>query len=85
MSEYSIELRPNANMDDVSDANTQRIYPLLQDVHVMIFVGFGFLMTFLKAHSYTSVTFNLFVAAWSMQLVPIFKCFWHGIFHDFAK
>ena len=28
-------------------------YPLFQDVHVMIFIGFGYLMTFLKNYSFT--------------------------------
>lgn len=41
-------------------------YPLFQDVHVMIFVGFGFLMVFLKAHSWTSVGFNYLVACWAL-------------------
>jgi len=26
----------------------QKYYPMFQDVHVMIFIGFGFLMVFLK-------------------------------------
>lgn len=39
-------------------------YPMFQDVHVMIFVGFGFLMVFLKCHSWTSVGFNFLIAAW---------------------
>lgn len=27
-------------------------YPTFQDIHVMIFIGFGFLMTFLKRYRY---------------------------------
>lgn len=42
-------------------------YPLFQDVNVMIFVGFGFLMTFLAKHSYSSVGFNFMVAAACVQ------------------
>jgi ammonium transporter Rh len=38
------------------DENTQKDivqkYPLFQDVNVMIFIGFGFLMTFLKNYSW---------------------------------
>ncbi|XP_006926520.1 ammonium transporter Rh type A isoform X3 [Pteropus alecto] len=43
------------------------LYPLFQDVHVMIFVGFGFLMTFLKKYGFSSVGINLFVAALGLQ------------------
>lgn len=37
------------------------------DVHTMIFIGFGFLMVFLKAHSWSSVGFNYLIAAWTIQ------------------
>lgn len=38
-----------------------------QDIHVMIFVGFAFLMTFLKKYGYSATGFNLFVAALVVQ------------------
>lgn len=38
-------------------------YPMFQDVHVMIYVGFGFLMTFLKKYGYGAVGYNFFIAA----------------------
>ena len=42
------------------------------DVHSMMFVGFGFLMTFLKRYGFGSVGFNFLVAAyvleWSMLI-----------------
>jgi len=38
---------------------------MMQDIHVMIYVGFGFLMTFLKKHSWSAVGFNYFVAAFT--------------------
>ncbi|XP_038655871.1 ammonium transporter Rh type A-like [Scyliorhinus canicula] len=44
-----------------------KIYPSFQDVHVMIFVGFGFLMTFLKKYGFSSVGFNLLIAAFGLQ------------------
>uniref|UniRef100_A0A8C2VFX8 Ammonium transporter Rh type A n=1 Tax=Chinchilla lanigera TaxID=34839 RepID=A0A8C2VFX8_CHILA len=44
-----------------------QLYPLFQDVHVMIFVGFGFLMTFLKKYGFSSVGINLLIAALGLQ------------------
>lgn len=38
-----------------------------QDIHVMIFVGFAFLMTFLKKYGYSATGFNLFFAALIVQ------------------
>ena len=43
-------------------------YPMLQDVHVMMFIGFGFLMTFLKHHSWSGVSLNFIAAALAIQL-----------------
>ena len=48
------------------DAMMARLYPFYQDVHVMIFIGFGFLMVFLKTHCWTSVGLNFLIAAFSV-------------------
>ena len=40
---------------------------MFQDVHVMIFVGFGFLMTFLRKYGYGSVGYNFFISALAIQ------------------
>ncbi|XP_023030121.2 rhesus blood group-associated glycoprotein Rh50 [Leptinotarsa decemlineata] len=42
-------------------------YPIFQDVHVMIFIGFGFLMTFLKRYGYSSVGFTLLLGSIIIQ------------------
>jgi ammonium transporter Rh len=71
----------NADSDPASEgATTEKLhnhYPLFQDVHVMIFVGFGFLMVFLKAHSWTSIGFNYLVACWILQVNVLVSGFWH--------
>ena len=36
---------------------------MFQDVHVMIYIGFGFLMTFLKKYGYGAVGYNFFTAS----------------------
>jgi len=43
----------------------------------MIYIGFGFLMVFLKKHCWTSVGFNYVIAAWCMQLAILLTGFWH--------
>uniref|UniRef100_A0A8C4N8L9 Rh associated glycoprotein n=1 Tax=Eptatretus burgeri TaxID=7764 RepID=A0A8C4N8L9_EPTBU len=52
-------------------------YSTFQDVHVMVFVGFGFLMTFLKFYGYSSVAFNLLVAALGLQWAVLIQGFLH--------
>ncbi|XP_018427105.1 PREDICTED: ammonium transporter Rh type C [Nanorana parkeri] len=54
-------------------------YPSFQDVHVMIFVGFGFLMTFLKLYGFGSVAFNFLLAAFGVQWAILMQ----GWFHTF--
>ncbi|NXT84314.1 RHAG protein, partial [Zapornia atra] len=48
-----------------------------QDVHVMIFVGFGFLMTFLKKYGFSSVGINMLIAAFGLQWGILVQGFWH--------
>ncbi|NWH48358.1 RHAG protein, partial [Fregata magnificens] len=47
-----------------------------QDVHVMIFVGFGFLMTFLKKYGFSSVGINMLIAAFGLQWGTLVQGFW---------
>nr|XP_033795406.1 ammonium transporter Rh type A isoform X2 [Geotrypetes seraphini] len=53
------------------------LYPLFQDVHVMIFVGFGFLMTFLKRYGFSSIGINMLIAAFGLQWGTLMQGFWH--------
>ncbi|NWH57532.1 RHAG protein, partial [Geococcyx californianus] len=48
-----------------------------QDAHVMIFVGFGFLMTFLKKYGFSSVGINMLIAAFGLQWGTLMQGFWH--------
>lgn len=86
--EYGEGVHPAASSTEVLDKrnNVQVYYPLFQDVHVMIFVGFGFLMVFLKTHSWTSVGFNFLIAAYCLEIAILITGFWHmalveGEFH----
>ncbi|CUF54893.1 ammonium transporter, putative [Bodo saltans] len=40
-------------------------YSMFQDVHVMIFIGFGFLMSFLNRNSFTATGHSLMVAVFA--------------------
>ncbi|XP_006881983.1 PREDICTED: ammonium transporter Rh type A [Elephantulus edwardii] len=57
------------------------LYPLFQDVHVMIFIGFGFLMTFLKKYGFGSVGFNFIIAALGLQWGTIAQ----GLLHSHGE
>ncbi|NWR53301.1 RHAG protein, partial [Regulus satrapa] len=59
------------------NSSAAELYPHFQDVHVMIFVGFGFLMTFLKKYGFSSVGFNMLIAAFGLQWGILMQGFWH--------
>lgn len=48
-----------------------------QDIQVMIFVGFGFLMTFLRKYGYSATGYSLFLAALVVQWSILMKGFFH--------
>ncbi|XP_019359621.1 PREDICTED: ammonium transporter Rh type C [Gavialis gangeticus] len=54
-------------------------YPSFQDVHVMIFIGFGFLMTFLQRYGFGAVGFNFLLASFGIQWAILMQ----GWFHSF--
>jgi len=57
----------HAGTHDAAPSELDHYYPLYQDVHVMIFVGFGFLMTFLKKYGFSSVGYNFVLSAFVIQ------------------
>ncbi|XP_041832264.1 ammonium transporter Rh type A [Melanotaenia boesemani] len=63
--------------NDTGPEKPLRLYPMFQDVHVMIFIGFGFLMTFLKKYGFSSVGVNLLLAAFGLQWGLLMQGFWH--------
>ena len=64
--------------------NYYRLFLILvyQDVHVMMLIGFGFLMTFLQRHGFGSVAFNFlltcYVIEWSTLVNGWFKMISNG-------
>ena len=56
-----------------------RIYGFFQDIHVMIYVGFGFLLTSFHKFRLTSLVMCFWVAALSVQYYFLFNAFWMGV------
>ncbi|XP_067840575.1 ammonium transporter Rh type A-like [Heptranchias perlo] len=71
-----------ASENTTSVVHFYKIYPSFQDVHVMIFVGFGFLMTFLKRYGFSSVGFNLLIAAFGLQWGTLMQGWLHHLDDD---
>ncbi|XP_025832930.1 ammonium transporter Rh type B isoform X2 [Agrilus planipennis] len=62
---------------DESQKGENTIYFMFQDIHVMVFLGFGFLMAFLKKYGYSSIGFNFFLAAILVQWAILCRGFFH--------
>ena len=45
----------------------------------MIFIGFGFLMTFIKTMSWTALSYNWIISVWALLWAIIFNGFWHQV------
>jgi len=81
---YDIEVTASSSVstNSLSKDTVLTYYPFFQDVHVMIFVGFGFLMTFLRKHSYTSVGMNFLIGAFVLQASILVNGFFHCLFNN---
>ncbi|KAG2500851.1 hypothetical protein HYH03_001612 [Edaphochlamys debaryana] len=53
-------------MSENAQDQVDRYYQFFTDVQIMIFVGFGFLMTFMRRYSYGAVALNYFASALMM-------------------
>jgi len=49
---------------------------MYMNIHAMVFIGFGFLMVFLKTNSWSGVGFNFILACWAIQLNILMYNFW---------
>ncbi len=59
---------------------TSYTYPAFQDVHVMMFIGFGFLMTFLRRYGFSAVGYNMLIAAMVLQWALLCRGFWERVY-----
>jgi ammonium transporter Rh len=53
-----------------------RFYPMFQDVHVMIFLGFGLLMSFLRVASYSAIGIAYLIAAFTVVVYHLMRAIW---------
>lgn len=68
--------------DGTASPVTMRRYGHFQDVHVMIFIGFGFLMTFLRKYGMSAVSLNMLVAVFAIQWHILAGSFIHMLFNS---
>lgn len=59
-----------------------KYYPFFQDVHVMIFIGFGFLMTFLKKYSHSALGYTMYLSSLTIQYAILINGFFHCLFKN---
>jgi len=76
--EYDDDAKPIPRKLSDGSNPLHKYYPMFQDVHVMMFIGFGFLMTFLKKYGFSSVGLNMLIAAtciqWGTLCLGLFDC-----------
>lgn len=58
---------------------------MYMDIHVMTFVGFGFIMTFLKHNSWTAVGFTYIIACWAIQICILALAFFGKICRSYYE
>jgi ammonium transporter Rh len=60
----------------------QTLFPMWQQINVMVFIGFGFLKVFLKTFSWSAICFNFLCAAIACQWATICYGFWQMVLVD---
>ncbi|XP_036337716.1 ammonium transporter Rh type B-B [Rhagoletis pomonella] len=73
---YSDEALPSDEGKVLGEQHVSK-YPHFQDVQVMIYIGFGFLMTFLRKYGYSATGYTLFMTALVIQWCILVKGFFH--------
>lgn len=76
---YGVFVRTRTHEDAAFNAN---YYAMYQDVNVMMLIGFGFLMTFLRNHAWSALAYTFFINCIVVQLYVLYGNFWGYVFHD---
>ena len=74
-----VVINPDAAVDD--SIASQR-YPAFQDINVMMLIGFGFLMTFIRSYAWSTLSYTFFVNAFVTQFYFLFFQFWNKLLYN---
>jgi len=83
LSTYGESVQPDATESRLDGNNALKKYPFLADVHMMVFVGFGFLMMFLKRYSNSSLGLNFFISVECVEWSILVNSFFHQLHASF--
>src|SRR5438132_1319055 len=59
-------------------------YLAFQNVNVMMLVGFGYLMAFIKGFAWSALSYTFFINAITAQLYILFSAFWSRVLYGFG-
>ena len=68
------------NLTPSTILDSQR-YPAFQDVNVMILIGFGFLMTFIRSYAWSAISWTFLINAFITQFYILLNPFWDKVFN----
>jgi hypothetical protein len=54
---------------------------MFQDINGMMLIGVGFIMTFIKTHSYSALSYVFFINIIVIQSYLLLAPFWSKVFH----
>lgn len=64
----------------VQSGFNESYYAFYQDINVMMLIGFGFLMVFIKNNSWSALTYTFIINAIVVQQYILWQQFWHKTF-----
>lgn len=70
-------MSPALGGNDPKENTLEKYYGMFQDVNVMVFVGFGFLMTFLKRYGFSALGFTLLLSAVTIEWGILMRGVWN--------
>jgi ammonium transporter Rh len=78
------QLNKYGNLSSLTPSENEFMYEKSIDILVMLLIGFGFLMVFIKKHGYTSVTATFLLVALSLPLYMLLRPYLWGSAADLS-